>query len=53
MNSGLEDITIVENDHNWNGTKIQINSLASSLQYQHQLASKILPVTSDQENKVS
>ncbi|VBB31674.1 unnamed protein product [Acanthocheilonema viteae] len=52
-NSEVEDITIVENDHNWNGTKIQSNSLASSLQQERQLTSKILPVINNQENKIS
>uniref|UniRef100_A0A0R3RKD7 Col_cuticle_N domain-containing protein n=1 Tax=Elaeophora elaphi TaxID=1147741 RepID=A0A0R3RKD7_9BILA len=50
-NSGFEDITIVENDHNWNGTKIQINPLAPSLSREHQLTSKIHPVNNKQENK--
>ncbi|EJW82758.1 hypothetical protein WUBG_06333 [Wuchereria bancrofti] len=50
-NSELEDITIVDNDHNSDGTKIRINSLPSSLKYQHQLTSKIQSVNSNQENE--
>ncbi|CAG9536223.1 unnamed protein product [Cercopithifilaria johnstoni] len=47
----LEDITIVENDHSWNGTEIQINLSALPLQQEHQLTSKILPVINNQENQ--
>lgn len=59
VNSEFEDMTIVENDHNRNGTEIQINSLialslsSSSLQPKQQLTSRILPVFNNQENKVS
>lgn len=52
-NSEFEDITVVESDHNWNGTKIKANSLSLSLQKENQLTSKILPIIDNRENKVS
>ncbi|VDO67116.1 unnamed protein product [Onchocerca flexuosa] len=56
-NNGLENLTTGYNDHNWNETKIQINSLTlqqhSDQINRQQLTSKILPITSNHENKVN